>query len=354
MRKVFELTAPKPIRIKTAEYIPYGSGDEYPFLLSDLYQDSHTLATCIELKSKFIAGNGIPQINDLLVNNSQTYFDLISDTAFQLSLFNGFCWLIGAGYSETLQHKPIIKSYPFEFFRFLDNEQNKAVLLHITNENKIDVFKVCNIVNSIEAWQEKLNEFLEGGGLIQDFFVVYVDMIKPSQAYIYPRASYQAIIKDAFTEAEIKRAKLRDVKTGFSARIVATMYGTTEPTQEQIVNDLEALKQFTGSEGATFMLQYALNKESKPDFDVINPLNLDKLYEYTEKSVSEIIMRAFQIPQALYGIPTAGKLGDVQEMQNSIKYVQSILVRTEQKKIANACSIFTQNNSLQIQNIYFE
>lgn len=354
MRKVFELTAPKPIRVKTAQYIPYGNGDEYPFLLSELYQESHTLSTCIDLRGKFIAGNGIPEINDFEANQKQNYFDLIADTSLQLSLFNGFCWLIGAGYSENLQHKPVIKSYPFEFFRFLDEKQDKAVLLHITEDNKIDVFKVCDIVNSFEGWATKLNEFLDSGGLIKDFAVVYVDMIKPSQAYIYPRASYQAVIKDAFTEAEIKKAKLRDVKTGFSARIVATMYGTTEPTQEQFTQDLEDLKQFTGSDGATFMLQYALNKESKPDFDVISPINLDKLYEYTEKSVAETIMRAFQIPQALYGIPTAGKLGDVQEMQNSIKYVQSILVRTEQKKIATACGIFTQNNSLQIQNIYFE
>lgn len=328
--KVVELFRKKQIKTKAGEWLEFGNNDDYSLMLSELAEKSSTLQSCIETKARFIAGDGVEAVNNQLANARETYQDVINQIAYSLATFNAFCIYITAEYDESLSLKLVYQVYPIEFFRFKDYTQKEAVLLELDEKNNLVVRKVCKIVASKKDFERELQESNEN---IKNFACVYVDMIKTTHAYQYPRASYHSVIKDVLSEIEIKQSKFRDVASGFSARIIATIYQNSDPLPEEIAQDTADFENFLGSEGATFMLRYAKNKESKIDVESISLQDLSKIYEYCEKSVSENIMKVFRIPQVLFGIPTAGKLGTSQEIIDAIKYVQKLVVHTEQEKI---------------------
>lgn len=352
--KVVELFKKSRVRSTKGEWLQYGENDDYAFMLSELVEKSSTLQSCIETKARFVAGDGIEVINNLLANRNETFQDIINQMAYSLATFSAFCVYCKAEFTETLEYKPTFQIYPFEFFRFKDYKKQEAVLLELDERNNLVVKDTCKIVASKSEFYDLLQEHLQKSD-VKSFSCVYVDAILSSHAYQYPRAQYHSVLKDALSEIEIKQSKFRDIASGFSARVVATIYQNSEPLPEEILQDTQDFENFLGSQGATFMLRYAKNKESKIDIDPITLQNLDKIYEYSEKSVSENIMKNFRIPQVLFGVPTAGKLGTTQEIIDAIKYVQKLVVHTEQEKICKFLINFNivQKEQATIKNIQF-
>jgi hypothetical protein len=324
-------------------YIPYsfwsGDGndsDELPKKVIEVYDGSSTLATCINTLAKFIAGRGLQSENTEQVSENNTLRNLIQQTSFQLAMWGGYAWLV----THNIEGRQI-DVVPMEFFRIKDLKGKKACIVNINGEIQ-DGYDNIDVVSDYAQIKENAKDI----GLF-NYKAIYYDYISPSKtAYLYPKPLYYSVLRDAFAEKELKQAKYRDIRSGFSARIVATIYQNGgNPTEDEIQQDISDFQDFCGSEGATFMLRYAPNRESKADFDVINAPNPDKLYEYTERSVADNIMKAFQIPQVLYGVPTAGKLGTSQEMQDAIRYVQFFVVAEMQQLLLQGL-----NKILELQN----
>lgn len=311
-------------------YLQYGNGDDYPFLLVDLRMNSSTLAMCIETKAKITAGAGGTELDWLKVGSKSNVYDLVCDIAYQLAQFNGFVCLCGYEFDkQTLSLRKTAEVMPFELFRYTNDSLHTATIFKVSETAGYEVGKEYFIFQSFE----EADKAVEEGFLEKTEKWLYVDTILTSQAFVYPRASYNAVLRDALIEKELKQAKLRDVQSGFSARTIFTIYQDSEATAEQKTEDVQDLEGLCGAEGATIMIRYARNKESKMDVDTIANQSADKLYEYTERSVRENIMRAFQIPEELYGIPIAGKLGGLQEMNERLQYTQKYVVRHNQRLI---------------------
>lgn len=312
-------------------HIGFGEGDAYPERLLELIQTAPTLAAAVETKAKFIAGNNITFYENVLVGEKQLVGSLLNTFSYQISSLGAIAAHVRYNaLGEIHEITPI----PVELVRYKDNNLNSFVILppdwlksgHSGNKYAQTVYNEYNPDTVFE-------EIVRAGGIDNYKGQILYRWVSMNDSYIYPKASWHALLEDALAEAELKRAKYRDIYNGFSPRIKITEYTTNELSDEQKLRAIQNYETMLGSEGSGIIVEWALNKEAKTDFDTVQSPNLDKLYEYAEKSTFEAITKGFQIPQVLYGVPTAGKLGTSQEMQDAVSYVQKFVVSKEQKLI---------------------
>jgi hypothetical protein len=153
------------------------------------------------------------------------------------------------------------------------------------------------------------------------------------EAGYYPEQVYEPVEVDMETEARLKRSRRNDVRSGYSAKVMITEYGTASPTEEVKTANQQKYGRFVGEDGDQVLLQYADSKETKPAVDTLQAPDASKRYQTDGETLKADIRAVFQIPSVLYGEATAGKLGTSQEMDDATKYVQNMVVNTNQRSI---------------------
>lgn len=315
-------------------HVPFGEHDDYPEKLLYLVQNSPSLATAVETKANFIAGDGIESINKFRCSDKYNFEQLINTFAYQASALTAIAAHIRFNaLGEIVETTPV----PPELVRYRDQNLNSFVVLppnwlyEGTAVYSEATKKVYNEYNPEKVFEE----MVECGGAENHNGQILYKWIANNDSFIYPRAMWHGAIQDALVEAELKKSKFRDVYNGFAPRILITEYATGEQNQKQRDSRIEEYEKMLGSEGSGLLVQWATSKDAKTDIEQINSLNLDKLYEYAEKSSKESIMGIFRIPPTLYGVSPTSGIGDNKEMQNAVTYMQKIVIRREQALIEN-------------------
>ena len=331
--KVVEIFKKKQGYQQGGTYLKHGEEDDYPLLVLDVLQNSSSIAMCVETKARITAGRGDLDLNNLMANKEDNYLDILEETSYQLCSYAGFVWKVGFK-MQNMAFVPQSVVMPFEMFRFKDASKKVGVMLMYDANNVLKVECELPIFNSVEDALKYFEENKEKENLtMKTFEFYYVDYIRTSKAMIYPRTTYHSVMFDGLAEKELKRAKYRDIRSGFSPRVIATIFQNDEPTEEQEKADEIDFSKFLGSDGATFMVRYAKNENDKIQIDTPKIENPDKMYEYAERSTRENIMRKFGIPNILYGESQAGKLGNSQEFEEAVQYAQKSVVAKEQEMI---------------------
>jgi hypothetical protein len=91
--------------------------------------------------------------------------------------------------------------------------------------------------------------------------------------------------------------------------------------------------QFVGPDGGRILVQYAMNKDQKPSVDTLTAPDASKRYVTDEDAIKQNIREAMQMPGVLLGREISGKLGSLQELQDAVLYVQTLVVNSAQRAI---------------------
>jgi hypothetical protein len=138
----------------------------------------------------------------------------------------------------------------------------------------------------------------------------------------YPLAPFDAVLEDMLTEAQLKKFKHSTATDNFLASHLLIV-GESESDEDSELFD-QNLRDFQGGEGAGRLLVVEkANNESPIELKKIEIQNYDGLYEYTENSSRDAILKMFLIPPVLL-LRVAGSLGTSKEISDAFDYYNGV------------------------------
>jgi len=342
--KALDARPPRRV-VDTKDYVRWGADDQRPQQLLGLLANSGTGKVCATTKAKFIEGNGLkdPDFYQAVINpKGQTMDALLKLLADREAKLSGHALLINLnllGNPFSAYHLPaenVRLGLPLD-----DGSIDYVMQLHPkvpgskARPPKPTLHLVFDPREPAEQRAERLASWPGGPEAYPgEVYCSWLD-----EAGYYPEQVYEPVEVDMETEARLKRSRRTDVKSGYSAKVMITEFGTASPTQEVQEANGRKYGRFIGEDGDQVLLQYAETPATKPAVDTLQAPDASKRYQTDGETLKADIRAVFQIPTLLYGEATAGKLGTSQEMEDAMLYVQNMVVNTNQRSIERTLSV---------------
>lgn len=312
---------------KTDGIINYDVDNAYPQRINAIINSSGTGTLCTSLFSKFLYGGGFLQeaIAKTVVSPAikMSANKLLFKTGKSVSKFNGFA--IHVNYNG-LYKKKSLTYIPFQDIRFTtsDNENYPDMLAVYDdwdktktkkiNQEKIDYIHFYN--PDPEVIQQEVND---AGGWDQYKGQIYYWTIDGME---YPLAPSDSVLEDVQTDSHAKIFKFRNITTNFMAsHILETGEFEDEIEKEAFLDNINT---FQGSDDSSKIL--LLEKSTDETSFVLTKVDIqdiDKLYQFTEESVRDNIIRNYLIPSVLL-LATPGKLGASNEIKDATAFYNGV------------------------------
>ena len=282
-------------------WVKWGTRNDYPQKLSDLYYNSVTHKSCVDFAVTAILGDGVDydamkfDESELTPNYQYSWDELIERISLDYVLYGSF----------ALQ---IIKNRDDQTYSFFHQPMSDVRFSPRNEDGVVETYWICT-----DWTQTGLYPPVE----LKSFNFTEEDEIKGGQAYLfvyesyspdiamYPVPSYVSALKPIQTEIEIERYDLRSVTNNFSASGLLTLNRVDdEKDREMLIQNIQAM--FTGADNAnSLIINFKNNDEETPatfvkiDKDAGNSVNL---FEQNNDRVIAKIIAAHKISnKALIG-----------------------------------------------------
>lgn len=317
-------------------YYNFGVNDCLPNEIVRSVNDSGTARACISKLSKFIQGNGLVDqaLGQSPANIGQSHNAAISDLALIVAYFK--CATFRVIYDNSgsparfypVQTQKLRRRGRVQFvYNELMGEQyrNRANDVHIRSfdpqEPPQERLKrvAWQIKEYGEQWGDIVYHFQKGVGLYAD---------------VYSIPEYYSGIDDIDSDAGISRLEKRNIQKGWRTPIIVS----TGPIDKIVTDDQGKteydkfsgnMKRFAGEDAA-----YALHLEGATDASkpTVTTIPIAEILDQTDKATDRVgrkVCRHMGVPPVLVGFETAGKLGDVQELANSMQLFKLTVVESQ-------------------------
>lgn len=295
-------------------WVNWGSNNNYPNLLLDLYNQSPTHHSAVNFAVQSILGNGVDydamKMNgdEVVPNYAQDWNEVIKALALDYILYGSYAIQVimnNDGKTYSFWHTPLDKVRWSEF-----DEDGQIPSYWIcqdwTATGKYPPFQ-------IEALDMKEEKTLEKG---KPYLYVY-RTYSPTMTY-YTQPHYAAAIKAIQAEIEYCNYDLKNIVNGFTPAGMITMPEVeTDEERNAIINNIT--KMFQGSDNAnSVMISFRNSIEDKAvEFTPFTASQGNvNIYAEANQRVINRILSAHQIPNAsLIGMPDVGNTGFASEAQ---------------------------------------
>jgi hypothetical protein len=340
-------TSPEIKENKKANYIEYGSDNNYFQYLIDRYLYSATNGSIITGITNMIYGKGISALDANRKPNEYAQF---------VSLIKGDCLkkvalerkLLGMGAIQVVMEKKVVKS--------IDHFP-----MHTLRAEK------CNDKGEIENWyyhpdwtkykpSEKLKRipaFGFGNGNEVEIYIV-----KPyvSGFHYYTPIDYSGSLPYAFLEEQIGDYLINDISNGFSGTKVINFNNgiPSEEMRDQIKRDV--LSKVTGARGEKVIVAFNANAESKTTVEDLPLTDAPAHYEYLSKECFEKLIVGHRVTSPmLLGVRDAGGgLGNnADEIKTATLLFDNIVIKPYQDELCYAIDQIIAVNNISLK-LYFK
>jgi hypothetical protein len=330
-----------------ANYIEYGTDNNYFQYLIDRYLHSATNGSIITGITNMIYGKGISALDANRKPNEYAQF---------VSLIKGDCLkkvalerkLLGMGAIQVVMEKKRVKS--------IDHFP-----MHTLRAEK------CNDKGEIENWyyhpdwtKVKPNEKLKkipafgfGNGNEVEIYIV-----KPyvSGFHYYTPIDYSGALPYAFLEEQIGEYLINDIENGFSGTKVINFNNgvPSEEMRDQIKRDV--LSKVTGARGEKVIVAFNANAESKTTVEDLPLTDAPAHYEYLSKECFEKLIVGHRVtsPMLLGVRDSGGGLGNnADEIKTATLLFDNIVIKPYQDELCYAIDTIIAVNNISL-NLYFK
>jgi DNA-binding Lrp family transcriptional regulator len=330
---------------KTKGYMTYGLDNLYPQELIRLYNSSPKHNAIINQKAAYIVGAStdikgkntvdIAITEDFLANiNAYDDFEnLKSKLAQDYELFDGFA-------IEVIWNKA--KTAPVEYY-------------HLPFQN-VRLGKNCAYYS--EDWQNQRAEITDypyfNANTRENKQLFYFKLYRAGQKE-YPLPSYIGALRYIEIDSEIQNWHFNSIKNGFSAQTLIQFFKGIPTPEEMRLTERRFKTQKTGTHNAGGMI-IGYNEPSERAAEITNlqPSDFDKQFLQLNDTVRDEIFVGHRISNpVLFGISTAGALGQRNELIEAYELFQQAYIEPRQKqfdaalnsilKYAIPCQVVTVN-----------
>jgi len=332
--------------------LAYGFGNTVPQVALDAALNSGTAYRCLERRTAFLVGMGLPEnlaALDVPGHPGKDVGELWGESCSDWSYFNGVAYLVRYALDKSIGELHLL---PFPSVRKTD--KGTFLLNHKFGRkgfSKSDTTEHAAFDNSDEAIQAVLDKAEEpidpknpeGPKHGQPGQILYAYIAKAGEKD-YPLPPHWAGLEDVLLDTQLSKFDLEEVRNGFFPNGVLTLIGEQddltvgEDGLTQVERTNEALRDFTGNgtsqEGRDKLL--VLEAKTKEQAPVLTPFNgttnMEKL-DAKKESTGMVVCRHIGIPPILAGFAKAGQLGAAQEILNAVELTQDDLAPTQRKAL---------------------
>lgn len=318
------------IDLKDLDILAYDLDNLYPQRVIDIVNDSGTAKTCLRMFTRFVMGRGAKDVDfyKSVVNDKGLTVDkLIRKMSFSKGCFNGIALHINYnGLGQKVDVTPI----NFEYCRLgIESNEYKIAVYDDWGKTKRKNFKKTD-VQFINVYNPNnvLREVEQAGGW--EHYNGQVFYWTPN-GLEYPLTDFDAVLEDMITEAQTKRFKANtSAKNFLASHILVT--GKEEVSFDENGNEIqneegglaENLERFQGGDGSgTILWMEKESNEEQIELKKVDIQDYDGLYEYTENSSRDNIIKSFLIPPVLL-VRTSGSLGTSKEISDATDFYNTI------------------------------
>lgn len=330
---------------KTKGHITYGLDNLYPQELIRLYNSSPKHNAIINQKAAYIVGadtdikgkntEDVAITEDFLANiNAYDDFEsLKSKLAQDFELFDGFA-------VEVIWNKA--KTKPCEYY-------------HLPFQN-VRIGKNCAYYS--EDWGNQKCEVTDypyfNATTRENKQIFYYKVYRAGQKE-YPLPSYIGALRYIEIDSEIQNWHFNSIKNGFSAQTLIQFFKGIPTPEEMRLTERRFKSQKTGTHNAGGMI-IGYNEPSERAAEITNlqPSDFDKQFLQLNDTVRDEIFVGHRISNpVLFGISTAGALGQRNELIEAYELFQQAYIEPRQKQFDSAlnsilkyaipCQVYTVN-----------
>jgi hypothetical protein len=313
-------------------FVNYGDDNLFPQYLIDLYKSSATHNALCTSIAYMIFGDGVQAdtLEARLKIEEWGLQDEVRKACLDLKIQGGFA--LEVVYSIDRSTIAKVRHCPFENIRTGEVDENEKVNFYYYSKDWSD--KTCE--------PEVVRAFDPSDSVDYPVQILYVKPFSPG-SYYYPKPDYIGSIDYIELDKEIGKYHINNIKNGLAPSFTIH-FKNGVPAQEErlrIRNDIE--RQLAGATNAgKFIVTYSDSPERKPDFEPFPLSDADKQYQFLSTEVSDKIMVGHRVvSSAMFGVKTAGQLGNTQELEIASELFDRQVIKPYQRIVKNALeSIF--------------
>jgi hypothetical protein len=341
-----------PIVVDVYEGIQrYDLDNLYPQRVEEIAKRSYTTQSVIKRVADFLNGDGFidKSLGKVIVNKESMFGTslnkLLTQVSFTYATWNSIALHIGYNLNYRISS---ITHIPFSYCRMglPDDEGKVSIIKYSTNwerdgrkevnDRTIESYHIFNPDPEVVAM-----EIEQAGGI--EFYTGQILYFTP-EFYQYPLCSFDAVIDHAQAQGELGMAKVANTQNSFLSTMAILFPGEFESDAErQQFQDLIANKSGAKNLGTRIGLQDRSGTKKASDiFQPLTPTNVDRLYEFTEKSVVDAIMENEAMPKEILGVRPESGMFNQANMEQAYLYYNSI-TRTRRQVISEVFAMLMSN-----------
>ena len=313
-------------------WVQYGDDNLFPQYLIDLYKSSATHNALCTSIAYMIFGDGVQAstLDARLKIEEWGLQDEVRKACLDLKIQGGFALEIVYSIDRTTVAK--VRHCPFENIRSGEVDENEEVQFFYYSKDWSDSRCEPELVRAFDPKDSREHP-------VQ---ILYVKPFSPG-SYYYPKPDYIGSIDYIELDKEIGKYHINNFKNGLAPSF-SIHFKNGVPSQEErrkIRNDIE--RQLAGATNAgKFIVTYSDSPDRKPDFEPFPLSDADKQYQFLSTEVSDKIMVGHRVvSSAMFGVKTAGQLGNTQELEIASELFDRQVIKPYQRIVKSALdSIF--------------
>lgn len=306
---------PKFKEIKNKNFVEFGEKNDYPNYLLSLYNESPKHGAIVKSKANYVYGKGFE--NEGVANASgETWNNILKRCIKDDELYRGY-------YLQVIWNraKKISDVYHIEFAKVRVSKDLKC-------------FYVKNDWND---FREKPREY-EAFNINNPYGsqILYYKEYNPSSD-VYPLPSYMQGLNYICSDISVSRHILGNANQGFVGSTLINL-NSGDPLSEEHRGEVEQglLKKFTGSEGKRVVIMFNKSRENSAEIVPMGNTMLTKEdFTNVNNLIQQEIFASHQIvTPALFGIATAGSLGQRNEIRDGYEIFNNVYVKERQQEVS--------------------
>jgi len=318
----------KEVLDKKHGFQKWGTDNQYPYFLIDLYNGSAWNQGIIKTKTYYVAGGGLEiingELNDFIENKFSdfTIDEMIKKVAFDFELFDGFC-VIGTWNREGTK---VVRWEHFDVDRVRTNIDQSIYYFSDDWNARKQTYEDTNYRQLLPLDMENRNG---------KFVIYYKSPTKQTKGDkgTYPKPSYIGGITDINADLLISKYHYYEISNGFKVgSIINFASGSPQSKEEERAIRDQVKGSSTAIEDVNeVIITFSDGQENAPSVLSLNGNDLADRYNLTEKSIQQNILVSHSATNPmLFGIKTEGQLGGATELLESFEIFKSIYVKQRQ------------------------
>lgn len=315
----------------------YGTDNDYPEKVMDIFAASPTGKGCLNTFVKFLFGGGFADLtlaNKVINRKGQKGNHLLRKVSEDYGQFSGFS--LHVNYNALFEITEI-QHIPFEHCRIgVDNNGMATGQIHVhpnwNNRNTLYKFKKDE-VKVYPVFNPNPNVILAQANGNIETYTGQVYYFSNEGELVYPLCAFDPTVTDMATEESISTVLHRNARYNFLPAGMIVKKKTTATTNENNregdnYEDSELaseINDWQGDEKAAKMILVETEfDEDTPTFVPFTIQNFDRMFDSTSKYVQDNIGRMFMQPPILRGVDVGAGFG-ADLMKNAYDFYNSIV-----------------------------